>query len=1699
MSQNTNSLIVNTFTKGMNRDVHPSFLRDGEVTFRLNAAKENNRFYGGSETNQDGNIEIVGLPTDIVGSIMIEERGWIIIFSRDEGKDTIGYVNKHDGTYTEILNAQEFGCDWNFKDCEWISVDYDYISGCDELKLYFSSNWVYYHVNVDEMLDVDRKSGLKEILQPKEEGKCGITDCSYFKSFRATCGVRTIPIRHEKGGYDLMAGVYQVAVRLIDANGVTSNVFNASEPINIGSENNIAGERSNEYISIYLDNLDCAYHIAQIIIIKTIGGIVTATIVAEKHYENGQTSHDYYGSSPEDIPISLEEVQVRRKTYLEGKDLFIHNNKAWYYSLKPDKNPDLQKKVQETTKVQLAVYEVPLSDVEKYGYKSLMRSERYLLGISYNIIGKGWTPVFVLIPGASNTSNQLPAGTSIPNESHPDDVEYTYEAAKVIRYRGEAPNGGGGACNDGTCGGGTCGGGTCTTPIGFRGQEVKDGGYEAEEVVENLVSKIKDAIESIDTTVADICAVLDCSSHICNEGATPDCVGCVQECCDSPCDECECEHRHKGAEICNKDWSDLEDMYVTMIQWATGLSQDTFTPTYTDKPLKEAALDLITEGIQNKENKQYVAPTYSTNMDGSEFAASVPPTSGTEYSDNNVDSKGNKLVPDHVIKRYTRGFKSYETNEVYPDTLNCEGEYIYGEYAKQKVRLFEVPGVEDLVLYRTTQAGVVSPEDLGNTEWSKTYINLVGLDVSNIYIPTEEELGGKLCLEHPFEIVMAEVTPANSRVIAKGITHGTFEGVVNGRRYAYPKHAVNSIEKIDRYINENKSRKGKSKTGNRFTFHSLDTNVLHMGLAVDKLKVEGKLGGYGYRYGLYSEGSPPEDQTYGHRTDMRGCRSAHSLMDNTLELYSYLQDGEIIAKEFADIGDEYDITGITYAQSDMIITPPKGIDLPLMNRGRESSVYFQSTGLEDYDDISFLGDVLEHQRPLGRGYTSYISLLRENKHQYGSLVNQVYISTGLSGHSGSIVNGVGHVSGICGDAYIGFNSVKRTSYISDKVGDYYNIPAMDSTKQSPRTVCEPPETWDDSILGLHYSSKLPASGDVGDAKNWAGLHTSYLETKTYIDSIFDTQFPASEAYYPRTLNHMNYFIGESRVCPWLRQTGKGSQLDLKEVWYPRLKDLDLDPGLTGRDWQECFLPQFVNKVEQPSKAQLMRKFWIKAIINELLPAIHTTITATLGDPTAIAGWAFASPVLVGGWLYLKENLLNDQKINELLGLPTCKTDSEGGNYDTDIQGLSDNYLEYNRDYSAPNRVNIFRGITDPYYTCDCGDDSSNEIHPSRIKMAGSQLDNYLSVAPLDGIMVPRKYGNLRKIFFEGGRFFAHTTKQLLILQEAATAIPTSSGLSLSMTGGGLLDIPEGIFKTVPEGMIGLQDPNASITTPFGQIFIDADARAIYIVSGGRPEKISGHGMNDFFWNQLPLTCGGCRDERKGLDYLFGVDYKNMQLYFTKKGCGCDFTISYDLGNKMWHSFYSFTPDFYIWDRDSLFTVAKDKLWQHNVGLPQTYYGEYYPYELEFSIKQSPIFSEIVYKSSILDTMAYKNGHMDIPATFNKGAIYNSTQSSGMQDLSLMISKENAFERIKEMSGVRVDRDGRKFNLNNFKNNAAYGELIVAENCYYDDIQPVTNTTGSNTLLYDDYLVMRLILDNPEENIKLFTKSVGTFVHPRNDS
>lgn len=1697
-SKNINQLITNVFARGMDLDSYPTDIQDGFVRFRLNGERVTNDFVGAGDVNERGTVEFVNVPENIVGYTLIDERNWAVLFSTDGGKDTIGYVDLDTKEYKEIMNAQEFGCAWNFIDCEWLSVGYDYISGCNELKLYFSSNWTYYNVNVDEMLDPERKAGLLENLIPENENQCGITNCDYFKSFTCICGARTNVSKAEKGGYNLQAGVYQVALQLVDANGSATNIFHASRPINIGSEDNIPGQRSQEYITGHFSNLDCRYHLARIIIIKTIGGSVSASIVAEKSYTNGQVSFDYYGETDRDIPIDPSRISQYGRTLLEGKDLFIHNNRMWYYNLKPDKNPDIQEKVLNNTSVEMLINSVPYEDVVKFGYKSLMRGENYLFAISYNVCGKGNTPAFLLSPTGGGLNG--PKQTGIDN-SEKEPMSLEYEDDRVYRVKGDTVAGllSGSSCSGGDCYTTTCSDGTCGDIV-TRGQsQASNNNSDSEDstapnaATGDLGDALQSAVSNMNTLVDEICYILNCPESDCNCGTEgEECSDCI-----SNCDECECDYRRKAASECSETMPAVEQAQSSLIQWITGLSKDDPNPAIENMSLKDASLKLVDDAVNNAEQKVFTRGSFYGTAPNGEFSEVKPPESDSDVNEGDnatdTDHLGRALFNSHVKEISRTPFDFVEDGSVYPDTLNCHGDFVYGKYAGKPVKLFKVPGADEIPLVTTHQKGVISKWAPENTEWSNTYVNLIGLKITDIYIPTEEELGGKLCEDNPFTILMVERTWSNSTVMAKGPVFGTFEGVTNGRRYAFGRHAVNSKELIDRFINNNGSRKGHKGNGKRFLFNSLDTAVYHMGLSVDYVVPEMRIYGDGFRYGLNAIQTPPQDPLAGKRGAMRGARSASNLN------YSNPASGAPIT-----------VTGITYAQGNRVVTNPEGIDYPLMNRYRESSVYFQVDGnMTNLEDFSFTGDVLNATAYIPGNQTEYVSLRRDIPDQYGSPINQAYISTDLEGHAGSIfINSEGEkrgkISGICGDVYVGYNTLKRTSYISEKVGNEFNIPAMNPNKTKWRSVCDTPEDWDQTTLGYYFPNKLPLNGDTSDAKNWAGLHTKDDEfTLSHNQVINDPNepFPRSEYYYPRVLTHLVHYWGESKVCPWLKQTGEGSQLRQQDVYYPKLKDLEFDPYMTGTNFDECFMTGFRYEFEYPSKLQMLKKALLKGIINYALPALDGIAMAFVEKGVGVGAYLAVQPMLVGVWTYLKEDLLSDDKLDEMVGIEPCHTDEEGILDEGAIKGWKDNYVEYNTDYSTPNRINVYRGIPDPYYTCDCDDvingETSAEIKYSNQRLLGSFIDAYINVSPENSVIVPSKFGKLKKLFVESGRFYGHTDKQFLLLQEGKLSVPTVEGKSLSLGGGGLLDIPEGVFQTVPEGFIGLQDPNASHTTPFGQVFVDSKARAIYLMQGGKPDRISDRGLSRFFWEKLPFACTDCRDEKNGQDYLFGISYENKLLYFTKRDCDCSFTVSYDLVGKTWHSFHSFVPDFYIWDRDNMFSINNSKMWQHGAGPYQTYYGSYYPYIIEFASKaknQGPI----EYKSTIMNTIATVEGQLDAKHTFTDMGMYTLSQSSGMNKLVLNEDMENQWALIKKFSYVPVDRDGRNFKYNQVINKASYGEPILTDTCTYPTILPVSGANEFENQFYDDYIITRLQQYNEDKDIQLITRNVSLLVEQRQD-
>jgi len=138
------------------------------------------------------------------------------------------------------------------------------------------------------------------------------------------------------------------------------------------------------------------------------------------------------------------------------------------------------------------------------------------------------------------------------------------------------------------------------------------------------------------------------------------------------------------------------------------------------------------------------------------------------------------------------------SSEIYPLTTDCNGDYLFGELAGRRVRLHRIPNADQEPHFISYHDGVVHAGDTSAYELQETYVRPIWLNFKNIQSP--ENLPKPLCPNNPFTITYVKRDPTNKRVIASGIFTHTFIGNVFDKDYVFPKHAVNSLEYIDRNV-----------------------------------------------------------------------------------------------------------------------------------------------------------------------------------------------------------------------------------------------------------------------------------------------------------------------------------------------------------------------------------------------------------------------------------------------------------------------------------------------------------------------------------------------------------------------------------------------------------------------------------------------------------------------------------------------------------------------------------------------------------------------------------------------------------------------------------------------------------------------------------------------------------------------------------
>lgn len=1582
-------LITRELNGGMWLDAHERNQPPGTTREVWNGEWFNERHGGFGLTNKGGNIKAADITGECVGYHRLPERNATVFFVKDAGSAI--YLFHHDTNEMQfVARDTEFGCDWKFDACQWIGYGqcvHKPMTPCQEINLYWSSGCEYRTANLDELLDPLRRTRY-------------VDHCEEFELLPCRPGPRVNARKLEGGGRDLQAGQYFVAARFVDTDGNAGNWGFIEGPVFICSDHNdpIREEFSRESIRIKIDALDRRFNQVQVAVIPPAGSQPgdTGYIIYAGGYNTNGITVDYYSRHQHTQPISLLEIITKKNIKLRGLNLVQSDGTLHLYRTLDRPNLDYQRRANQA-EVRYVVYAVP--GHLAHNYRGLCPDENYWIGVQFKLCDGTYTRVFS-IPGRTGGGNTvlcgecaLPQGQTANNSSRTvthrtyEDVVATYCATH----------------------------GTSTTereddlPVECVDPEAELEPRSTESLPDCVTHEteqqtMSDEFEAIETDAGTFDDCIDCGAAT----SIPDVA--------------------RVRNIFTRILEMFQDLVKTDAEVEADCSQGDATN------LPEAAAQLFSEGVNNAEFDEELLYRGaqeqlggSANLQGAGSGGGSAPNGETTASDIAADPYsdgcGREAFTPIVVGEGL--FAVCESAFTYPETLDCQGEKIYGELAGLPIRGHKTPSLAQEPAWISSQDGVESKYDPTNLPQNETFCFFLGLKVVIPSLPTTEELGHiPLDVNEPYRIVYVKREPHNRTVLQHVYVVNTFEGRKRNKIYAVPKNAVNSFELIDNNIDDDGDKRGVEWSRPLYVGYGPSVCLDEGVPAADYIKVEHEIYGTGQRYGLWAEGEEPESVNT-QRLDRRGCRQAINLNHRTRRAEEY-----------------HCVKGITRAKYDEIVQNDDNISHPLLNKNREEGLYMELTerinpltmGKTGQHDNSWVGDGLYHDAPVYNAAAYLVALKRINTQQYGALEAAKYSDLGLKSR-GSLT-----VSGLVGDTYVQKYSHRRESFISDKVGNFLNedFPAtatdefLGAASVYPRSVCSPYNRRNyrmKEFLGFWNEHELPESGDKKAPKNMANLHPTMNSTEAAAQTAADT-----DVYYWRTLTTLNHMWMVSDINLHCRTTGEP---ELREIYYEHRHGVEVDSSINDVLPSEAWLDDFHSELVQPSKRQSAIKASIRTFLIVVLPQL------LLGGAIAATGLELGMTLLTVPffgvlWQLLVYNIFTNAKLGRLLGIPECYIDDSGAQEHDALRGQAPEFCKYNYGFSSTNDYNLFYGLPDPYVTCVCNNcadenDITNVVYSSNRQIPTSPIDAYKNFQALQYFGLRSGTGVMQLIVPFEGALLAITTDGVYSIHQKQTTIPTSGGAA-ALGESQFLESPRMIHEGAMGGFAGTSDPKAAIITPFGVPFIDSEAKRLYVLGEGL-DDISGEsrGLSRRFNRVMGFCTEGCRDEMNpaGIHYTMGYEPRHETLWFTKHDGDKSFTALYDLASKKWKSFNSAVPDFYFWDRENLYSVKSNAIWKHVDTNYGNYYGQQYPFVMDI-VGSSETGLPFEWTSLIIDTEINAGCVRDRKLTFNRMLMWNSYQTTGWVDLRQVDPRDHR-ERMKvDATRPKIDRVDTIWRVNELK-------------------------------------------------------------------
>lgn len=341
---------------------------------------------------------------------------------------------------------------------------------------------------------------------------------------------------------------------------------------------------------------------------------------------------------------------------------------------------------------------------------------------------------------------------------------------------------------------------------------------------------------------------------------------------------------------------------------------------------------------------------------------------------------------------------------------------------------------------------------------------------------------------------------------------------------------------------------------------------------------------------------------------------------------------------------------------------------------------------------------------------------------------------------------------------------------------------------------------------------------------------------------------------------------------------------------------------------------------------------------------------------------------------------------------------------------------------------------------------------------GSIQDKYRFFLALDYKDIPRNRGEITKLFTLGSILYLHTERSLFVTR-GRQQLGLSDNTQAFVGSGDIFEQnPDEMIPTT-EGYGGTDCQFASLTTRFGQFFVNRKDRKVYMM-GESIQELSSLGMEKWFLENIPYELESYINLEEVANFdapteFFGFtatyDPKYKRIILSKReripdvaliaqmnGSISDvqaidggfsfynerlrdtvevqfsdlaeggWTVSYYPELKVWGSRHSYLPVIFANNQQEYYGLtngADGNVWEHsNLNAPGNYYGNQYNFEFEYidntQAGLSKVFSNIRYWAEVmsLDGVYPTQVEKHTSPAFTQFYTYNSTQISDTRDI-----------------------------------------------------------------------------------------------------